>query len=67
MKCNRHQGSVLCDSVAEVAITVLNPASGGGGISRCIKACYFKIGIRNILFTTQEGFKATAIMYEYEL
>lgn len=65
MKCNRHQGSVLGDSVADVAITVLNPASGGG-ISRCIKASYFKIGIRNLLFTTQEGFKATAIMNEYE-
>lgn len=65
MKCNRHQGSVLGDSVADVAITVLNPAYGGG-ISRCIKAGYFKMGIRNFLFTTQEGFKATAIMNEYE-
>ena len=30
-----------------------------------IKANYFKMGIRNFLFTKRDGFDATGIMLEY--
>lgn len=45
----------------------INPVYGGGGItlSHTIKANYFKMGVRNFLFTKCDGFDATGIMLEY--
>lgn len=45
-------------------ISILNDC--GGGVARCIKAGYYKMGSMNFLFTKQEGFKATALLIEYE-
>lgn len=45
------------------------PQVGGGKIllSHTIKANYYKMGVRNILFTTgNDGFDATAVMIEYD-
>ena len=45
----------------------INPVYGGGiSLSHTIKANYFKMGIRNFLFTKRDGFDATGIMLEYE-
>lgn len=48
---------------------ILNPAINGGGktLVRTIKANYYKMGVRNFLFTKiGDGFSATAVMEEYE-
>ena len=46
---------------------ILNAASWGGNISHTIKANYYKMGVRNFLFTTgNDGFDATAVMIEYD-
>ena len=46
---------------------VINPVYGGGiSLSHTIKANYFKMGIRNFLFTKRDGFDATEIVLEYE-
>lgn len=36
------------------------------GVSRCIKANYYKMGERNFIFTKADGFSATCVMIEYE-
>lgn len=35
------------------------------GNSRTIKANYYKMGVRNFLFTKSDGFSATAVMVKY--
>lgn len=49
---------------------ILNAASRGGEnilLSHTIKANYYKMGVRNFLFTTgNDGFDATAVMIEYD-
>lgn len=51
-------------SLSKIAI---NSVYGGGiSLSHTIKANYFKMGIRNFLFTKRDGFDATGIMLEYE-
>lgn len=37
----------------------------GGHIAHTIKANYYKMGVRNFLFTKQDGFDATGILIEY--
>ena len=41
---------------------------GGGNtpLAHTIKANYFKMGIRNFLFTKRDGFDATGVLIEYE-
>lgn len=41
---------------------------GGGNISltHTLKANYFKMGVRNFLFTKRDGFNATGIIVEYD-
>lgn len=38
----------------------------GGQIVSTIKANYYKMGIRNYLFTRSDGFSASCVMIEYE-
>lgn len=45
-------------------IKLLNSA-GGGHIAHTIKANYYKMGVRNFLFTKQDGFDATGVLIEY--
>lgn len=47
---------------------ILNAANGGGNISlaHTLKANYFKMGVRNFLFTKRDGFNATGVIVEYE-
>ena len=47
---------------------ILNAANGGGGntpLAHTLKANYFKMGVRNFLFTKRDGFDATAVIVEY--
>lgn len=46
------------------SVKVLNPA--WGGVSRTIKANYYKMGERNFLFTKKDGFSASGLIIEYE-
>lgn len=42
---------------------------GGGGktpLAHTLKANYFKMGVRNFLFTKRDGFNATGVIVEYE-
>lgn len=49
----------------------LNGGSGqinGGGklrLAHTIKANYYKMGVRNFLFTKDDGFDATGVIFEY--
>lgn len=45
----------------------INPVYVGGYyvVSHTIKANYFKMGVRNFLFTKRDGFDATGIILEY--
>lgn len=45
--------------------TIINPAGGGKTLSHTIKANYFKMGVRNFLFTKDDGFDATGVILEY--
>lgn len=41
----------------------------GGGktpLAHTLKANYFKMGVRNFLFTKRDGFNATEVIVEYE-
>ena len=45
---------------------IINPALGGGKkLSHTIKANYYKMGVRNFLFTKKDGFDATGVILEY--
>lgn len=46
---------------------ILNAANGWGNapLARTLKANYFKMGVRNFLFTKRDGFDATAVIVEY--
>ena len=37
-----------------------------GGVSRTIKADYYKMGAANLLFHPKDGYAATAILIKYE-
>ena len=41
-------------------------AAMGGGVSRTIKADYYKMNSANFLFHTNDGYAATAILVKYE-
>jgi len=43
--------------------SVINPASGGA--SKTVRAGYFKMGVRNFLFTKADGFSATCVIVEF--
>ena len=48
---------------------ILNAANGGGGsapLAPTLKANYFKMGVRNFLFTKRDGFDATGVVFEYD-
>lgn len=47
---------------------IINPANRGGQFPLChtLKANYYKMGVRNFLFTKQDGFSATGVLIEYE-
>lgn len=48
---------------------IINPANRGGKrlLAHTIKANYFKMGVRNFLFTKgSDGFDATAVVIEYD-
>lgn len=46
--------------------TIINTANGGGYIlAKTIKANYYKMGVRNFLFTKNDGFDATGVIFEY--
>lgn len=42
--------------------SAVNPA---GGASRTVKAGYYKMGVRNFLFTKKDGFSATGVIVEF--
>ena len=47
---------------------ILNAANVGGGnapLAHTLKANYFKMGVRNFLFTKRDGFDATGVVFEY--
>ena len=46
---------------------ILNAANGVGNapLAHTLKANYFKMGVRNFLFTKRDGFDATAVIVEY--
>ncbi len=45
----------------------INPANGGGRLlAHTIKANYYKMGVRNFLFTRQDGFSVTGVMIMYD-
>lgn len=46
---------------------IINPANRGGtSLAHTIKANYYKMGVRNFLFTKgSDGFDATAVVTEY--
>ena len=46
---------------------ILKAANGGGNapLAHTLKANYFKMGVRNFLFTKRDGFDATAVIVEY--
>lgn len=44
--------------------SVINPATGGGA-SKTVRAGYFKMGVRNFLFTKADGFSATCVIVEF--
>lgn len=46
-----------------VHLTLINTS---GGVSKTIKAGYFKMGVANFLFHPGDGYAATAILIEYE-
>ena len=37
-----------------------------GGVSRTIKADYYKMGVANFLFHPKDGYAATVILVKYE-
>nr|DAJ92961.1 MAG TPA: hypothetical protein [Caudoviricetes sp.] len=45
----------------------INVANGGGKLrlAHTIKANYYKMGVRNFLFTKDDGFDATGVIIEY--
>ena len=45
----------------------INVANGGGKVrlAHTIKAHYYKMGVRNILITKDDGFDATGVIFEY--
>ena len=45
----------------------INVANGGGKLrlAHTIKANYYKMGVRNFLFTKDDGFDATGVIFEY--
>ena len=47
---------------------ILNAANGWGNapLAHTLKANYFKMGVRNFLFTKRDGFDATGVVFEYD-
>ena len=45
---------------------VFVPVNAAMGVSRTIKADYYKMGVANFLFHANDGYAATAILVKYE-